>query len=109
MLDLSRRSLLRGLFAAPAIVAADRIMPVKLWKPRIHALPDDWTLVVKDETWTGKGHYLPRLLTRAYNSRLELNEPLVSVLSRNFGLSGRYVTPQNVLEIANDIDRESAC
>jgi hypothetical protein len=31
-LDLSRRSLLRGLFAAPAIVAAGSIMPVRLWK-----------------------------------------------------------------------------
>ena len=30
---LSRRSLLRGLIAAPAVVVAERLMPVKLWKP----------------------------------------------------------------------------
>jgi hypothetical protein len=30
---LTRRSLLRGLIAAPAIVSAGSIMPVKLWKP----------------------------------------------------------------------------
>jgi hypothetical protein len=28
----SRRSLLKGLFAAPAIIAADRLMPVKAWR-----------------------------------------------------------------------------
>src|SRR5215212_5400681 len=33
MIDLTRRSLLRGLFAAPAIVAVNNIMPVKLWVP----------------------------------------------------------------------------
>jgi hypothetical protein len=33
MLNLSRRSLIRGLFAAPAIVAAGNIMPVRLWEP----------------------------------------------------------------------------
>jgi hypothetical protein len=32
MLNLSRRSLLRGLFAAPAIVAVGNIMPVRLFK-----------------------------------------------------------------------------
>jgi hypothetical protein len=30
---ITRRSLLRGLFAAPAVVAAGSLMPVKLWKP----------------------------------------------------------------------------
>lgn len=29
----SRRKLLTGLFAAPAIIAYDRLMPVKLWVP----------------------------------------------------------------------------
>ncbi len=33
MIDLTRRSLLRGLFAAPAVVAVQNIMPVKLWVP----------------------------------------------------------------------------
>jgi hypothetical protein len=30
---LTRRSILRGLFAAPAIVSAGSIMPVRLWNP----------------------------------------------------------------------------
>lgn len=30
---ITRRGLLGGLLAAPAIVAADRLMPVRLWKP----------------------------------------------------------------------------
>ena len=34
MLQLSRRKFLSGLFAAPAIIAIDRLMPVKaLWTP----------------------------------------------------------------------------
>jgi hypothetical protein len=28
---ISRRGILRGLFAAPAIIAADRLMPVRAW------------------------------------------------------------------------------
>lgn len=32
-MDLSRRSLLRGLFAMPAVVAVQNIMPVRLWVP----------------------------------------------------------------------------
>jgi hypothetical protein len=35
MAILTRRSLLRGLVAAPAIVAAGNIMPVRLWKPAL--------------------------------------------------------------------------
>lgn len=31
---ITRRSLICGLFAAPAIVAINNIMPVKLWKPQ---------------------------------------------------------------------------
>jgi hypothetical protein len=31
--DLSRRTLLRGLFAMPAVVAVQNIMPVRLWVP----------------------------------------------------------------------------
>jgi hypothetical protein len=30
---ISRRSLIKGIFAAPAIIAAERLMPVRLWKP----------------------------------------------------------------------------
>jgi hypothetical protein len=30
---LTRRSLLRGLIAAPAVVSVGSIMPVRLWKP----------------------------------------------------------------------------
>lgn len=30
---LTRRFFLSGLIAAPAVIAADRLMPVKLWKP----------------------------------------------------------------------------
>jgi hypothetical protein len=41
---LTRRSLLRGLFAAPAIVAVGNIMPVKLWRPE----PIDWELYHSD-------------------------------------------------------------
>lgn len=32
---ISKRNLLRGLFAAPAIIAIDRLMPVKLIVPHI--------------------------------------------------------------------------
>jgi hypothetical protein len=38
---LTRRSLLRGLFAAPAIVAVGNIMPVKMWKPALWPLTID--------------------------------------------------------------------
>ena len=31
----TRRSFFTGLLAAPAIIAVDRLMPVKAWKPRI--------------------------------------------------------------------------
>ena len=30
---ITRRNFLRGAFATPAIIAYDRLMPVKLWKP----------------------------------------------------------------------------
>jgi hypothetical protein len=32
---VSRRGILRSILSAPAIVAVDRIMPVKLWKPQM--------------------------------------------------------------------------
>jgi hypothetical protein len=41
---LSRRSLLRGLVAAPAVVAIGSIMPVRLWQPERGLLMGDaWT------------------------------------------------------------------
>jgi hypothetical protein len=43
---VSRRGLIKGLFAAPAIIAAERLMPVRLWKP------DDFVLQFADcITW----------------------------------------------------------
>ena len=35
MLHLSRRKFLSGLFAAPAVIAIDRLMPVNALKPRL--------------------------------------------------------------------------
>jgi hypothetical protein len=41
---MNRRSFLRGLFAAPAIIAVDRLMPIKPWLPVIYGdgIHDDW-------------------------------------------------------------------
>jgi hypothetical protein len=43
-MDLSRRSFVRGLIAAPAIVAASSIMPVKLidWSAPVQVIGDSW-------------------------------------------------------------------
>lgn len=33
---ITRRGLLKPMFAAPAIIAIDRLMPVKLWQPEVY-------------------------------------------------------------------------
>lgn len=47
---ITRRGLLTGMFAAPAIIAIDRLMPVKLWKPN----PPDSIIMIplSDHLWT---------------------------------------------------------
>jgi hypothetical protein len=62
MAILTRRSLLGGLFAAPAVVKAASLMPVKLWVPE----PEPFVRLINFDNNAFLRCYGPFLLCRRY-------------------------------------------
>jgi hypothetical protein len=82
---LTRRSILRGLFAAPAIVSAGSIMPVKLWRPSF--------VIYGFDLDTGAWNTLPELVAGYVGGPIEIRDvhepapsglPVAAIYDRTF-------------------------
>jgi hypothetical protein len=78
---LTRRSILRGLFAAPAIVSASSIMPVKLWDPNAWLADCD---IATEAAWRTEG------LWRTYS---EIDSLAVKLYSKQLAFEASASSP----------------
>ena len=73
MSALTRRSLIRGLIAAPAVVSVASLMPVKLWVPETPALVPGWP--VARPGWRALGDIVIAIHPRDLFVRVEAGSP----------------------------------
>ena len=78
---LDRRGFIRGLFAAPAIVSINSIMPVKLFIPAVGIAPSELELY-REMVAITRAAFVPRIFVESY-----FNSPLVRMLPASQGRS----------------------